>query len=1315
MEGEGTRNELGGGGEFNAPVILAGSIGRVEFAGAGAGGAADGGQGEDVWVRLVRDHHVWRLTRDPGDAFRGQALTAARRLAWLRDAAVGELRRGEDPWLDATLAARMLHHTSTLLRRRPADAPAEAFCPAEAVLLSLAPLLYQVCWNDAAARLAALVGPAAPGPAAGPAGPERRAFEHFAQRHPRLLRAAQLDLPGRPDAGKQIGWWLFHQWLAGLKDVRRPAALRAVADRVAGDDLPLVRRVLTGTPVTELLYGLRLDPVTLCRSDRPSAVGATVPLFGGFADAQERQTVRARLVGLLLAVARMQAVEIPDLPDTVVQHLGIPNSVDLALLRGTVEHAAWDEHAAGQVLRADCHHEAVLKALREHAGRVDALLHAVLRETAHDTTLKALEHLPPRASADSVRAAEVDGRPVFDGEGHRFRLDEQRVQELLMGEQLYQNRALAVRELYQNALDACRYRRARHEYLERTSGFGSAWRGRIRFVQGTDEHGRHYLECADNGVGMGEEELTGVFSQAGARFPELTEFLDGKADWDALDPPVRLHPNSRFGIGVLSYFMLADEIEVTTCRMGRRGRPGPLFRVAIVGPGHLFRIQRLREEGEPGTRVRLYLRDGDRAPSCLRELDRLLGIAEFRTEVEHDGRGAPQVWLPGRPRPRERPPWEEEGLSAAGAMVPCADSRVVWCERGGALLVDGLLVSGAPGNAGLSGPGDRGVLRGALIDLAQSERPPRLSVDRTVVLDDVSEDVEALVTAAAEELVADQPRALPTFGWLAQVTTDSPRLADIVTRAATASGLRLPLNGREYDMAVAGFMELDAELGAVDKPEAGEQAVSTRYGRLRGLAEHLLLWRVLANPGCAEFALLAEVVPELGDTRAVLPALPTDIALLDALLDEQRQIPSAVVGVAMATGYPPRAVALRARRLGVAGVVPERFPAQRPVSAVDLALLGTDTPELLPHLLHVHLRLGVGLNEAARRLRYYGLQAPVADTLPERPDDTDLKLLSRNLLGRESWYDGKEAVPPGHVSAAAAALGLSTGDVLRRLAVYGLHCPSPALPDPADTVGLRLVSVNLDGRPPWLLPLAPVPPAHLVLASRELSITLGDAAARLTAYGFPLPPVLPAEADEDDLALLSRDHDGVPPWLSPLDALFPHRVLAAAEALGTTPGRVTERLRAYGLAVVTLPAARLTPDAVEELGHLLPAWAHGTGIEEPMDLVELLIAAERTGLPPAELAGRLAALGLDVPEVRLPDGLPVEECLTLLSLDLDAKRPWLDSAAPVPLHHVLAVARHRRLPLEDAAALLRTLGLTVPHLPTAIRAALARVPLTEPS
>src|SRR5258707_7555423 len=153
-------------------------------------------------------------------------------------------------------------------------------------------------------------------------------------------------------------------------------------------------------------------------------------------------------------------------------------------------------------------------------------------------------------------------------------------------------------------------------------------------------------------------------------------------------PPVQLFPNSRFGIGVLSYFMLADELTVETCRMGRDGRAGERLRVSIAGPGSLFRIQDLGPGDESGTTVRLHLREGVTVGS-VEELRKLLWVAEFTTDAT-DGVQT-QHWAPGTLSESATAVDDEDDDEGVGQVVVAAEgSRVWWCKGNGALLADGL-------------------------------------------------------------------------------------------------------------------------------------------------------------------------------------------------------------------------------------------------------------------------------------------------------------------------------------------------------------------------------------------------------------------------------------------------------------------------------------------------------------------------------------------------------------------------------------------------------------------------------------------------
>src|SRR4051812_27711543 len=60
---------------------------------------------------------------------------------------------------------------------------------------------------------------------------------------------------------------------------------------------------------------------------------------------------------------------------------------------------------------------------------------------------------------------------------------------------------------------------------------------------------------------------------------------------------------ANFGIGVFSYFMLADEIEIETCRLDIDGRPGQKLTVQISSGGSLFRMRSLGRGADAGTRI----------------------------------------------------------------------------------------------------------------------------------------------------------------------------------------------------------------------------------------------------------------------------------------------------------------------------------------------------------------------------------------------------------------------------------------------------------------------------------------------------------------------------------------------------------------------------------------------------------------------------------------------------------------------------------------------------------------------------------------
>ncbi|KJY25102.1 hypothetical protein VR45_39915, partial [Streptomyces sp. NRRL S-495] len=1166
-------------------------------------------------------------------------LAVVTALAAVRDGAGAAL--ADDPWQDPGLAVRFAEQVEWLLGEPDPDGPFELY-PAEAALLVVLPFLYRANQLRTAARWAPVVTPGRLGPVAG-AGPERQSFEAFGDEYGMLLERTRL----RPESAGPIGWWLFHRWQLHRGMLAEPADVAELLDLVAEQARPL-GEILAPARVTRLLHGVRRGP-DVANIEFLDHLPADDRLRG-----PGHQRVRERRLVLLLALAHSTCLDLTALPDIVVEHLGIPRPVDLGELRDTVERAVWGGEATLPVLRAECHHEAVIEGLRACTARADEILHAVDRAGRERITC-AMPRLPARLSADQVRPASG----VFDGWAG-FRTDERKVRELLMGVQLYKDRDLAVRELYQNALDACRYRRARTEYLDRTGPASWMYEGRITFEQGVDEHGRAYVECRDNGIGMGDAELRGVFSQAGARFAEQPEFKLERAAWSRLDPPVELYPNSRFGIGVLSYFMLADELTVTTCRMGPDGRPGPVLEVAIHGPGHLFRIVERAARGEEcGTAVRLHLRDSVTAAagwSCLDVLERVLGVAEFGTMVVHGNRLA--HWQAGRLQFRRQPEREQFGFGAHGSRVDWAEApkgaQVTWTEYGGALLVDGLVVQPAVRRGVLSSMGAG--LSGVVVNLTGPYTPGRLSADRAQVLDDVSSTLLDLLAPAAGALAAGEHQ-LPEYGWVCQIAHGSPQLADLLAAAAIGAGLTLALGGSSFRTARTGVFPADPQL--LSRFSAREHQRISLWDFVGFPPDHVFLWRLLANAPHPLLDELAEFCPELRNDTQVLVAMPSDQLLLSEYTANDysswhpdrswsgQQLADAVAR----WGVELRDAARRAARLGLHDVRPEGFPERLPLSVVVQQTLSR-APDDVPGQVTVTDLVSAAEEDGRRLGELADDWSNLGLTVPEGVVELAWKALTDGLLRRDGdnlrrgWFTVGETVPMGRIAQVSAQRGISVGEVCALFAEYGLAADPAGLPQHPPAWTLPLLRDHCGGSSAWWEAGLPLSPRQVLRAAAALRKNPAEVLWLYRAYGFCLPEVFPVDASVDDLALFEDHRFGDPVDHGP-PGPFPYSRMLLAAAGRSLPD-VIARLEDYGF-----PVPLRAPFAPDELDELLldpvgPCswWDVRTG--DPMPFAHLLVAAQHSFRTLDTLLERFDRYGVPVSCREVPEGLTATTALELL-------------------------------------------------------------------
>lgn len=210
-------------------------------------------------------------------------------------------------------------------------------------------------------------------------------------------------------------------------------------------------------------------------------------------------------------------------------------------------------------------------------GNLAALMHGIKGQTG------VALYMQPSAE-DSE---EVDPRVLPSG----YTADVAKIVELLVGESLYARRDVCVRELIQNACDACERRRLslryayRPEICVRTNGEG------------------HWFEVADNGEGMNPSLLLTSFAVIGKSIRDEHSILRRLHDDRA-----RLTLIAKFGIGFVSAFIVADRIVVSTTYEG-----DSQINLLIRGVDERFIYKDASECDRPqdriGTTVRVYLQE----------------------------------------------------------------------------------------------------------------------------------------------------------------------------------------------------------------------------------------------------------------------------------------------------------------------------------------------------------------------------------------------------------------------------------------------------------------------------------------------------------------------------------------------------------------------------------------------------------------------------------------------------------------------------------------------------------------------------------
>jgi hypothetical protein len=308
------------------------------------------------------------------------------------------------------------------------------------------------------------------------------------------------------------------------------------------------------------------------------------------------------LVAAILRLADLLDFDGKRTPAVLFSHLFVRHPVSIREWNKHRAVEAWSISSKEVLFHAKCSHPAIQSAIHAFCDAIDKELSTCNNVLAaindfHRIQGRNLEiRLPLKVDRSRIVTRKtIDGKPEFLYRETQFTLSKSQVIDLLMGTKLYGSPEVALRELLQNSIDACLLRGALEKSWE------NPYEPEI-VVRYFNENDEDILEIIDNGTGMDQDIIDSYYTRVGSSFYKSAEFFALKAQSKA-----EFVPTSRFGIGILSCFMVADTIVVDTRRVIRPHESREPLNVTIEGQESIFWIKPGERE-TPGTSTRLFLR-----------------------------------------------------------------------------------------------------------------------------------------------------------------------------------------------------------------------------------------------------------------------------------------------------------------------------------------------------------------------------------------------------------------------------------------------------------------------------------------------------------------------------------------------------------------------------------------------------------------------------------------------------------------------------------------------------------------------------------
>jgi hypothetical protein len=304
------------------------------------------------------------------------------------------------------------------------------------------------------------------------------------------------------------------------------------------------------------------DLVNICRSHHYGLDELKTEKYNPFKI--NGKVVHRRYIAMCLRLADVIEIDPERAPEVLISHRGI--------IKGSISHWLKEKFTSVEVTKEGCisitaypKQAFIHKAINDITEQIEketllcnTLIGEIpLRNISPTNDLEHVWNIIP--SVHSV-IKEAGNYEFIDG---TFRPNSKKLLQLLAGTELYGNPLLAIRELVQNAIDAIKVQIG-YRVLE--DGISDSkeieiLKNKFKIELTVLKEGENYwVTCKDNGVGMDKDIIKKCFLVGGAA--KRHELLDLERRCNEFG--YNLETTGQFGIGVMSYFMIADKVIIKT-------------------------------------------------------------------------------------------------------------------------------------------------------------------------------------------------------------------------------------------------------------------------------------------------------------------------------------------------------------------------------------------------------------------------------------------------------------------------------------------------------------------------------------------------------------------------------------------------------------------------------------------------------------------------------------------------------------------------------------------------------------------------------